>query len=108
MGLGFEYAGRSGISFGKDDLIVPKEKTLVQKRTKRYLRGVRAFVSGRFDYKGEKHNKLVDAWSKCTEDISKAMMESVAANVPGKSLNSLYLMAWQILGPVVLQHKCVS
>ena len=26
MSLGFKYAAKAGISFGKDDLIIPKEK----------------------------------------------------------------------------------
>ena len=30
MGLGFKYAAKAGISFGKDDLIIPKEKQYVR------------------------------------------------------------------------------
>ncbi len=33
MGLGFKYAAKAGISFGKDDLIIPIEKNILVDQT---------------------------------------------------------------------------
>src|SRR5258707_458116 len=60
MGLGFHYACRAGISFGKDDLIVPKAKERLvgdaQKKVKEYEQ---QYLDGLIT-QGEKYNKVVD------------------------------------------------
>jgi DNA-directed RNA polymerase subunit beta' len=33
MGIGFKYAAKAGISFGKDDLIIPEDKTKLLEKT---------------------------------------------------------------------------
>ena len=73
MLLGFENACKAGISFGKDDLIIPKEKekfvneaeTNIKKYDQQYLDGIIT--------KKEKYNKTVDTWSHCTDVVAKAM-----------------------------------
>jgi DNA-directed RNA polymerase subunit beta' len=42
--------------------------------------------------KGEKYNKVVDIWSKCTDDVSDAMMKHIS-DVKEVGLNSVYMMA---------------
>ena len=47
---------------------------------------------------GEKYNKVVDAWSKCTEEIAEAMMKEISAvkKMDGgreAQVNSIYMMA---------------
>ncbi|WP_420805334.1 DNA-directed RNA polymerase subunit beta' [Holospora obtusa] len=91
--LGFKYATIGGISFGKDDLLVPPEKdslvketeTLIQEYHQQYLDGLITF--------GERYNRITDAWTKCSEAVAYHMMERIAQEVPGKPLNSLYIMA---------------
>src|SRR5262249_37304290 len=44
----------------------------------------------------EKYNKVVDAWSKCTEQIAEEMMReisSVGKDAHGAQVNSIYMMA---------------
>ena len=41
--------------------------------------------------KGEKYNKVVDAWSKCTDKVADAMMAETAK--PRKIINSVFMMA---------------
>ena len=52
MGLGFGQAAKAGISFGKDDLIIPKEKEELIRHTAGRGEGVRATVPGRPDHRG--------------------------------------------------------
>ena len=42
--------------------------------------------------KGEKYNKVVDIWSRCTDDVAGAMMKHIS-NVKEVGLNSVYMMA---------------
>ena len=67
MGLGFQHACKAGISFGKDDLIIPKAKeTLVGEAQEKVKEYEQQYLDGLIT-QGEKYNKVVDAWSNCTE-----------------------------------------
>ena len=52
MGLGFYHACRAGISFGKDDLVIPAAKDKLVATTTEGSEGVRAAVPGRPDHLG--------------------------------------------------------
>ncbi len=42
--------------------------------------------------KGEKYNKVVDIWSKCTDDVADEMM-AIISDLKTAGLNSVYMMA---------------
>ncbi len=91
--IGFRYATISGISFGKDDLIVPKTKPEFVQQT---LDAVNEYQQQYYDgliTTGERYNKVTDAWTKCTERVSEAMVVEISRDIPGKPLNSVYMMA---------------
>ena len=98
MQLGFKEAAKAGISFGMADMVVPKAKeTLVEDTRKRVTEYEKQYADGLIT-KGEKYNKVVDAWSKCTDKVADAMMEE--ASKPAKlkdgrtgELNSVFMMA---------------
>jgi DNA-directed RNA polymerase subunit beta' len=93
MALGFSHACRAGISFGKDDLIVPeaKEELVVdaQAKIKEYEQ---QYLDGLIT-QGEKYNKVVDVWSQCTEQVAEAMMKVMQDKSDGEDINSVYMMA---------------
>ncbi len=93
MGLGFNYACRAGISFGKDDLIVPKAKEKLvndaQRKVKEYEQ---QYLDGLIT-QGEKYNKVVDVWSNCTERVADEMMKAMSEVTTGSQINSVYMMA---------------
>ncbi len=99
MGLGFKHACMAGISFGKDDMIIPKSK---EKHLSSTLKEVKQFEQQYNDgliTSGEKYNKVIDAWSQCTERVAEDMMQDISSigNEEGKrsarSINSIYMMA---------------
>ncbi|WP_158767107.1 DNA-directed RNA polymerase subunit beta' [Terricaulis silvestris] len=98
MQLGFKEAAKAGISFGMADMVVPKAKeTLVEETRKRAAEYEKQYADGLIT-RGEKYNKVVDAWSKCTDKVADAMMEE--ASKPAKlkdgrlgELNSVFMMA---------------
>ena len=93
MGLGFSYACRAGISFGKDDLLIPesKERQVVdtQEKVKEYEQ---QYLDGLIT-QGEKYNKVVDAWSQCTDKVAEDMMAGLEDVEAGRPVNSVWMMA---------------
>src|ERR1700745_4121305 len=86
MTIGFQQACKAGISFGKDDLIVPhaKEKlvSVAREKVKEYEQ---QYLDGLIT-QGEKYNKVVDVWSSCTERVADEMMKVIGTPQPGPRL----------------------
>jgi DNA-directed RNA polymerase subunit beta' len=97
MQLGFREAAKAGISFGMADMVVPpaKEK-LVEETRHRVAEYEKQYADGLIT-KGEKYNKVVDAWSKCTDRVADAMMDEASKPAKDKGrtgeLNSVFMMA---------------
>ncbi|MBN9260699.1 MAG: DNA-directed RNA polymerase subunit beta', partial [Hyphomicrobium sp.] len=86
MGLGFYHAFKAGISFGKDDMLIPSTKTAIVEATRAEVRDFEQQYQDGLITQLEKYNKVVDAWSKCTDRIAKEMMDRIsAAQVDQKS-----------------------
>lgn len=93
MGLGFHYATISGISFGKDDLVVPEEKKKLVADTREKIGEFQQQYMDGLITNGERYNKVTDAWTKCTEQVADAMMQDISEIKPGVPVNSVYMMA---------------
>jgi DNA-directed RNA polymerase subunit beta' len=93
MGLGFGFACKAGISFGKDDLIIPQSKhKLVQEAQQKVKEYEQQYLDGLIT-QGEKYNKVVDVWSTCTERVADEMMKVMSSHAAGRSINSVFMMA---------------
>ena len=93
MGLGFSNACTSGISFGKDDLIIPETKKKLVNDTEKLVESYeRQYLDGLIT-RGEKYNKAVDAWSRCTDQVADEMMAEIQKIEPNVPVNSVYMMA---------------
>ncbi|MCY4406718.1 MAG: DNA-directed RNA polymerase subunit beta', partial [Rhodospirillaceae bacterium] len=99
MNLGFRYATRAGISFGKDDMVVPRDKAKLVEFTDREVSRYERQYSDGLITQGEKYNKVIDAWSQCTDKVATAMMKGMSDLTVGEdrrggpALNSIYIMA---------------
>jgi len=93
MGLGFQYATRGGISFGKDDLIIPEAKKQLIEDTKSSVSEFEQQYADGLITQGEKYNKVVDAWSQCTDRVAEEMMKEMSKTKQGEHVNSVYMMA---------------
>src|SRR6056300_1566743 len=94
--LGFKHAFKAGISFGKDDLVIPESKTQLIEDTKGLIADYENQYSDGLITRGEKYNKVVDAWSKCTDKVAGEMMKGISATEKtpeGLKINSVYMMA---------------
>ena len=93
MGIGFKYAAKAGISFGKDDLIIPKEKNMLLEKTQIKVQEYENQYQDGLITQGEKYNKVVDAWSDCTNQVADKMLETISKPDDDKPINSVYMMA---------------
>ena len=94
--LGFKHAFKAGISFGKDDLVIPENKTQLIEDTKKLIADYETQYSEGLITRGEKYNKVVDAWSKCTDKVAGEMMKGISATQKtseGLKINSVFMMA---------------
>jgi DNA-directed RNA polymerase subunit beta' len=99
MGLGFVYACRAGISFGKDDMVIPETKDAIVHKTSELVREYEQQYNDGLITRGEKYNKVVDTWTECTEQVAKEMMKRISAverdpkTKREKPINSIYMMS---------------
>jgi DNA-directed RNA polymerase subunit beta' len=92
MALGFGHACSAGISFGKDDLLVPASKTkLIDQAQTEVKEFEQQYLDGLIT-RGEKYNKVVDVWSQCTDRVAEEMMNVMSGEV-GRDVNSVFMMA---------------
>jgi DNA-directed RNA polymerase subunit beta' len=89
--IGFRESTRAGVSISVDDMIIPKEKKALVDQTEKLVEEVdsqyqRGLITG-----GERYNKIIDAWTHCTEEVADRMFEELKKDKDG--FNGIYLMA---------------
>ncbi len=99
---GYEYATRAGISICINDMIIPSTKEEVVSRAEKDVFDVEQQYTDGLITSGEKYNKVVDIWSKASEDVANAMMDEIKTDtfidrennkVEAESFNSIFIMA---------------
>ncbi|WP_375631241.1 MULTISPECIES: DNA-directed RNA polymerase subunit beta' [unclassified Bartonella] len=99
MQLGFSYACRAGISFGKDDMVIPDSKSRLVAETEALAKEYEQQYNDGLITQGEKYNKVVDAWGKCTDRVADEMMKRIQAvdfdpkTGRQRPMNSIYMMS---------------
>jgi DNA-directed RNA polymerase subunit beta' len=93
MGLGFGHAAKAGISFGKDDLIIPPEKQAMILKTQGEVKEFEQQYQDGLITAGERYNKVVDAWSRCTDEVAAAMMREISRQEAGRQTNAVWMMS---------------
>ena len=92
MTLGFTNACKAGISFGKDDLIVPDAKKELIAETEKQVKEFEQQYQNGLITKGEKYNKVIDIWAACTDKVADEMMKNIS-KIDHGYINSVYMMA---------------
>jgi DNA-directed RNA polymerase subunit beta' len=99
MQLGFGHACRAGISFGKDDMVIPPSKYSIVEATRKQVEEFEQQYNDGLITQGEKYNKVVDAWAKCGDKVAEEMMKGIASvqfddeTKRQKPINSIYMMS---------------
>jgi len=98
MTMGFREAFKAGISFGKDDMVIPDNKWTIVDGTRDQVKDFEQQYMDGLITQGEKYNKVVDAWSKCNDKVTDAMMGTISSSQRDEDgseaePNSVYMMA---------------
>ena len=101
MQLGFRFSTQAGISFGKDDMVIPAAKAEVVTRTQNLVKEYEQQYSDGLITQGEKYNKVIDAWSQSTDQVADMMMAGIGDSAKQidpetgrlKQSNSVFMMA---------------
>nr|CRH06686.1 DNA-directed RNA polymerase subunit beta' [Candidatus Magnetococcus massalia] len=102
MSIGFKFAARAGISFGKDDMVIPDSKVSMVEASQKKVKEIERQYTDGLITEGEKYNKVIDIWSHCTEEVADAMMSTISSekvtDADGNeqeqaSFNSIFMMA---------------
>ncbi len=101
--LGYEYATRAGVTIGVKDLKIPVAKKGLLESANNEVNEIERQYSEGIITRTEKYNKVVDVWTKTTNDVSNEMMNEASVDdvvdpVTGKvehnsSFNPIYMMA---------------
>ncbi len=102
MYTGFHYAARAGISIGVDDMVIPDTKDTILTGAEQEVKNIQSQYTSGLLTDGERYNKVVDIWTRTSEQVAKSMMSELGSedveNAKGQqekqeSFNSIYMMA---------------
>ena len=102
MYLGFKYATRSGVSFGIEDMMIPKHKSVILDAAEQEVKEIQSQYASGLVTDGERYNKVVDIWSHANDQVAKVMMEGLGEDeveaadgsvTKQRSFNSIFMMA---------------
>ncbi|WP_207262637.1 DNA-directed RNA polymerase subunit beta' [Desulfovibrio sp. Huiquan2017] len=101
--LGYEYATRAGVTIGVKDLKIPDNKPKMLATANAEVDEIENQFQDGIITRTEKYNKVVDVWTKVTNDISNEMMKEMSTDVlfdpktgnteVNSSFNPIYMMA---------------
>jgi DNA-directed RNA polymerase subunit beta' len=99
MAMGFREAAKAGISFGKDDMVIPDTKEGLVNETRALVAEFESQYAEGLITQGEKYNKVIDAWAQCTDKVADEMMARISAieideeTGRTKPINSVFMMS---------------
>ncbi|NSX55746.1 DNA-directed RNA polymerase subunit beta' [Parasulfitobacter algicola] len=97
MTMGFREAFKAGISFGKDDMVIPDNKWDIVDGVREQVKEFEQQYMDGLITQGEKYNKVIDAWSKCSDQVADSMMSDISAmrveDGVEQEPNSVFMMA---------------
>ena len=101
--MGYEYSTRAGITIGVKDLEIPATKEEILSTSQAQVNEIENQYREGIITRTEKYNKIVDVWTKATNDISAQMMKEISKDiltnprtgekVENISLNPIYMMS---------------
>ncbi len=101
MAMGFKMATEAGISICISDMHIPSRKGEILERAQSEVQETESQYNDGLITMGEKYNKVVDIWSKVTDEVTKELIREISVDVvegeDGKDLqvpsfNSIYMM----------------
>lgn len=79
--LGYEFATRAGVTIGVKDLRIPASKKDILNRSQAEVDNIEGQYRDGIITRTEKYNKVVDVWTKATQDVSSAMTREISHDI---------------------------
>src|ERR1700744_4782179 len=91
--LGFQYATKSGISIGIDDMLIPGDKPkLVENAEKEVVKVQQQYLDGAIT-NSERYNKVIAIWGDVTEKVADELFKTLENQDKEGGINPVYVMA---------------
>ncbi|SHJ97017.1 DNA-directed RNA polymerase subunit beta' [Malonomonas rubra DSM 5091] len=99
---GYRYSTLAGVSICLDDMEIPESKEERVKVAAEEVKDIQQQYTEGLITDGERYNKVIDIWAKCTEDIAGTMLGNIAVDkiksedgeeVEVSSFNAIHMMA---------------
>ncbi len=85
--LGFKYSTRAGITVGIADIKVPAAKKEIMAKAEEKVLAIDSFFQQGMVSENDRYNETVKIWQKATDDVTKALMNSL------DPFNPIFMMA---------------
>jgi DNA-directed RNA polymerase subunit beta' len=89
--IGFYYATRGGLTVAIEDMKIPEEKAQMIAKAKEEVGAIEEQYQAGVITDGERYNKVIDIWTRVTDELAEVMMEKLKADKAG--FNPIYMMA---------------
>ena len=102
MYTGFKHAADAGVSICVDDMVIPDSKADTLNQSEAEVKAIQGQYNSGLLTDGERYNKVVDIWTRASEEIASSMMAELGTEqvknaegqlVEQESFNSIYMMA---------------
>ncbi len=99
---GFRFSTIAGISICLDNMVIPESKEAFISASVEEVKEIQEQYTEGLITDGERYNKVIDIWAKCTEDIAQTMLSKLAVEtitsptgeqVKVPSFNPIHMMA---------------
>ena len=101
--IGYEYATRAGVTIGVKDLTIPHRKKGILESAQNEVDDIERQYRDGIITRTEKYNKVVDVWTKATQDVSTEMTREISYDVltdpktgqqeKNQSFNPIFMMS---------------
>ncbi|MDG4475940.1 DNA-directed RNA polymerase subunit beta' [Thiovibrio frasassiensis] len=100
--MGYEFSTRASISICINDMMIPETKEVQVAKAENSVMEVEQQYRDGLITDGEKYNKIVDIWSRATDEVANDMMQEMSVQYlrdksnkmfESPSFNSIYIMA---------------
>lgn len=91
MRLGFENSTFSGVSIGKDDMIIPTDKSKLITKAEKEIKAIENQYQDGLITSGERYNKIIEIWDKCINSVKNIVVKNISVDKTAETANSLYL-----------------
>ncbi len=99
---GFKFSSIAGVSICLDNMVIPESKGAFISASVEEVTEIQGQYTEGLITDGERYNKVIDIWAKCTEDIAQTMLSKLAVEtvtspegeeVKVPSFNPIHMMA---------------